>query len=232
MESNKETKYRFFLLCGVIAPIILGIAIVVAGHLTPDYDQITDSISKMGIPGRPYAWLLHGGYYVYALLMSIAAYGLCRTMDSVPGASNLVKLLGIHALGTMLLAVFPDSDNSIFKHLVHDVMSVAAYLPLIIGIFISRSLARREIILKTAGILGVFIIVVNIPMPVINLVNPLSLVGGLLQRMLSGLSYLWLALIFYLLYRRSLVIERQSRFTGMTYLPGKIESIPAPSDSR
>ncbi len=232
MKSNKETKYRLFLFCGMMAPIILGIAVVIAGYLTPDYDQITDTISQMGIPDRPYAWLLHGGYYVYALLMGIAAYGLSRTMDSVLGARNLAMMLGIHAFGTMLLAVFPDSDNSIIKHLVHDVMSVAAYLPLIIGIFISRNLARREIILKTAGILGIFIIVVNIPMPVINLIHPLSLVGGLLQRILSGLSYLWLVLIFYLLYRKSVIIEHQSRFTGMTYLPRKVESISAPSDSR
>lgn len=232
MKSDKETKYRFFLFCGVLAPIILGITIVVAGHLTPDYNQVTDTISKMGISGRPYTWLLHSGYYVYALLMGVAAYGLSRTLNSVPGANNLAMLLGIHAFGTMLLAVFPDSNDSIFKHLVHDVMSVTAYLPLIIGIFISRNLARQEIILKTAGILGIFIIIVNLPMPVINIVTPLSSVGGLLQRILSGFSYLWLALTFYLLYRKRLVIERRSRIIGMTCLPLKVERTPARSVSR
>ena len=74
MRANEDRKYRFFLFCGILAPIIIGIVIIVVGQLTPDYNQVSDSISWMGIPDRPYAWLLHGGYYVYGILMCMAAY--------------------------------------------------------------------------------------------------------------------------------------------------------------
>jgi hypothetical membrane protein len=186
----------------MLAPIILGLVIFVVGQLTPDYNQVSDTISRMGTPERPYAWLLHGGYYVYAILMGVAAYGLSRTIGSTPRANGLAILLGIHALGTMLLAVFPDSVNSTTKHIVHDIMSGISYLPLIIGIFISRKIARHEMTLRVAGIIGIFIIIINVPMPVINMVSPLASIGGLLQRILSGCSFLWLTLIFFMLYRK------------------------------
>ncbi len=223
MKSNQDSKYRFLLFCGVLAPFLLGIIIIVVGQLTPDYSQVTDSVSKAGIPGKPYAWLLHGGYYIYGILMGVAAYGLNRTLSSVPGASGLATLLGIHALGTVLLAVFPDSNDSPFKHVVHDIMSVTSYLPLIIGIFISRNLARYEMTLKVGGILGIFIIIINLPMPVINMINPLLAVGGLLQRILSACSYLWLALTFLLLYRKRRSIECQRENAEISYSPIRVK---------
>jgi len=217
MKLNEDNKYRLLLFFGVLAPIVLGIIIIVVGHLTPEYSQVTDTVSKAGITGRPYAWLLHSGYYTYGILMGMAAYGLNRTLSSVPGASTLVKLLGIHALGTVLLAVFPDSNNSPFEHMVHNIISITSYLPLMIGIFISRSLARHEMTLKVVGILGIFIIIVNLPMPVINMVHSLSTVGGLLQRILSACSYIWLALTFLLLYRKRCSIEHRREITEVLY---------------
>lgn len=212
MKSNEDSKYRFLLFCGVLAPIIIGVVIIIVGQLTPDYNQISDTVSRMGTPGRPYAWLLHGGYYVYGILMGVAAYGLSRTIGSVPGAKGLATLLGIHAFGTMLLAVFPDSVDSTFKHLVHDVISATSYLPLLIGIFISRGIARQEMTLKVAGILGIFIIIINIPIPVLNIVSLLAPIAGLLQRVLSACSFFWLTLTFFLLYskRRSIKCRTES----------------------
>ena len=89
MKSSEDSRYRFLLLCGWLAPVIIGLVITVVGQLTPDYNQVTDSISRMGTPDRPYAWLLHSGYYVYGVLMLIAAYGISRTIGSVPGANGL-----------------------------------------------------------------------------------------------------------------------------------------------
>ena len=217
MKSNEDGKYRFFLFCGVLAPVIMGVVIVVTGQLTPNYSPISDSVSRMGIPGKPYAWLLHGGYYVYGILMGAAAYGLSRTIGSVPRANGLATLLGIHALGTMLMAVFPDSVDSTFKHVIHDVMSTASYLPLLIGILISRRIARQEMTLKVAGILGVFIIIINLPMPITFMVSPLATIGGLLQRIFSACSFFRLTLTFFLLYSKRRSIKCRKETTEIPY---------------
>ncbi len=217
MKSSEDSRYRLLLFCGMLAPIIMGVVIIVVGQLTPDYSQVSDSISRMGTPERPYAWLLHSGYYVYGILMGIAAYGLSRTIGSTPMANVLAILLGIHAFGMMLLAVFPDSVNSTTRHIVHDIMSATSYVPLIIGIFISRKIARYEMTLKVAGIFGIFIIIINLPMPFINMVSPLASIAGLLQRILSGLSFFWLTLTFFLLYRKRCSIECPAKSVKVLY---------------
>jgi len=184
------------------------VIILVIGQITPDYNPISDSISRMGTPDKPYAVVLHGSYFIYGVLMGMAAYGLYQTMGCTDNAKRLAMLLGIHAIGTVLLAVFPDSVNLPLKHIIHDVMSVTCYLPLLLGILISRGIARQERTLKVTGILGLVIIIINLPMPVINMIDPLKSIGGLLQRLLSGSSFFWLTLTFFLLYRKRCVLQR------------------------
>ena len=208
MKSSEDSKYPFLLFCGVLAPVMVMVVILVIGQITPDYNPITDTISRMGTADRPYAAVLHGSYFAYGVLVSIAAYGLYQTMGCTDSAKALAVLLGTHAIGTVLLAVFPDSVDLLLRHLIHDAMSAISYLPLLAGILISRGIARQERTLKVTGILGLVIIIINLPMPVLNIVEPLKPVAGLLQRLLAGGSFFWLSLTFFLLYRKRCALER------------------------
>ena len=212
MKSNGDNISRFSLLCGVFAPIMMMVIIIVVGQITPDYDPISDTISQMGAPDRPHAIVINGGYVIYGILMGLAAYGLYRSIGSTTTAKRLAILLGIHAIGTMLLGVFPDSLNLLPKHftddLLHNTISAISYLPLLIGILIFRGIARQERTLRVTGILGLVILIINLPMPVINMIDPLKSIGGLLQRLLSGSSFFWLTLTFLLLYRKRCALQR------------------------
>jgi hypothetical membrane protein len=202
MKRTGDDISPFLLLCGVLAPVMMLVIIIVVGKITPDYNPVSDTISQMGIPGQPYAMVLHGGYIFYGLLMGTAAYGLYRSLNFTRQAKGLAVLIGIHAAGIMLLAVFPDSRDSPLKHIIHDVISTISYLPLIISVLIARGIARREKALKVVGILGLAVIAINLPMPVINMVEPFKQVSGLIQRLLSASSFSWLTLVFLLLYRK------------------------------
>ncbi len=208
MKSSEDSKYRFLLFCGVLAPVIMMVVILVIGQITPDYNPITDTISRMGTADRPYAVVLHGSYFAYGVLIGIAAYGLCQTMGCTNSAKTLAVLLGTHAIGTVLLAIFPDSVNLLLRHLIHDAMSAISYLPLLAGILISRGIARQERTLTVTGILGLVVIIINLPMPVLNIVEPFKPVAGLLQRLLAGSTFSWLSLTFYLLYRKRCALQR------------------------
>jgi len=212
MKSGGDSTSRFFLFCGVLAPVMMMVIIIVVGQITPDYNPISDTISQMGTPDRPHAIVINGGYVIYGILMGLAAYGLYRSISSTTTAKRLAILLGIHAIGTILLGVFPDSLNLLPKHftddLLHNTISAISYLPLLIGILIFRGIARQERTLKVTGILGLVILIINLPMPVINMIDPLKSIGGLLQRLLSGSSFFWLTLTFFLLYRKRCVLQR------------------------
>ena len=208
MKSSGDNKFQFLLFCGVMAPVMMMVTILVIGQITPDYNPVSQTISRMGTPDRPYAAVLHGGYFVYGILMGIAAYGLWQTMGCTDSGKGLAMLLSTHAMGTILLAIFPDSVDSPLKHIIHDVMSVISYLPLLVGILLFRGIVRQERTLKIIGILGLAIIIINLPMPVINIIDPLTAISGLLQRLLSGSSLFWLTLTFFLLYRKRSALQR------------------------
>ena len=226
MKSKEDNISRLSLLCGVFAPVMLMVTIIILGEVTPDYNPVSDSISQMGAPGRPYAHVLSTGYAVYGLLMGVAAYGLYRGMGFTDMAKNLTILVGVHSVSTMLLGVFPDTLDIARKHLgdnfLHNTISAFSYLPLLISILIVRGIASQEKGLKVAGILGVFVIIVNLPMPAINYVPPIEPFAGLVQRLLSGSISLWVTLAFALLYRKRLILSRQSQH-------GKLPPFPASS---
>jgi len=204
MQSGKDA-HRFLLLCGVLAPVMMMAVILVVGQITPDYDPVSNTVSQMGAAERPYASVLNAGYMAYGIMMAAAAYGLSQSMGLTRRAKMLAVLLGVHAAGTMLLGVFPDTLDLAPKGLtddfLHNTVSVVSSLPLLVGILVLRGIARHRRALKAAGILGMVVIIVNLPMPVIPMVDALQPVSGLLQRLLSGSSFLWLALTFGLLFR-------------------------------
>jgi hypothetical membrane protein len=212
MKSGGDSVSRFFLFCGVLAPVMMMVIIIVVGQITPGYNPVSETISQMGTPDSPYAIVINGGYVIYGILICLAAYGLYRSISSTTTAQRLAILLGIHAIGTMLLGIFPDSLNLLPKHfaddLLHNIISAISYLPLLIGILIFRGIARQERTLKVAGILGIVILIINLPMPVINMIDPLQSIAGLLQRLLSFGSFFWLTLTFFLLYRKRSALQR------------------------
>ena len=222
MKSSGDSTSRFLLFCGVLAPVMMMVIILVIGQITPDYNPISDTISQMGTPDSPYAIVLNSGYVIYGISMVLATYGLYRSISSTTTAKILAILLGIHAIGTMLLGVFPDSLNLLHKHftddLLHNTISAISYLPLLVGILIFRGIARHEMTLKVAGILGMVILIINLPMPVINMIDPLQSIAGLLQRLLSGGSFFWLTLTFLLLYRKRSALQRSGSQLGQEAL--------------
>ncbi len=207
MKQCGDRLTQLFLFCGILAPPVMMIAILVIGQITPNYDPISDSISRMGTPDKPYAMMLHGGYFIYGILMLMATYGLYRIMDHTDNVKKIAILLGIHAVGTVLLAIFPDSIDTPYKHVIHDVMSTTCYLPLLLSILVFRRITRYREILRVLDVLALSIIVINLPMPVINIVSFLRPIGGLLQRFLIGTSFLWLTLIFYLLHKKDYLFK-------------------------
>ena len=214
MKTLPGTRSRLFLFCGMIAPAILGITVLVVGYITPGYDPISDSISLMGTPEQPYAWLLSSGYWIYGVLMCFAAYGLNRIFIKVPIIKPLSILLGIHALGTILLAVFPDSTTSFYREMLHNFVSGIAYVPLLAMIYIFRNFSKDHSSFSRLKSFGLFVLLINIPLPFVHMVGPLSIAGGLLQRVLCACSFVWLRLAFFSLYKAQFSLTWNNSDTG------------------
>lgn len=202
MKAYQDTKSRLSLFCGMIAPVILGITVLVIGYITPGYNPVSDSVSLMGTQEQPYAWLLSSGYWLYGVLMCFAIYGLNRIFNDVPQMKLLSTLLGIHALGTILLAVFPDSTTSFNREMIHNFISFLAYTPLLAMIYIFRNIIKDNSSFSRLRFFGLFVLLINLPLPFVHMVEPLSSIGGLLQRVMCACSFMWLRFAFYSLYKK------------------------------
>ena len=202
MKDNRSNRSRIFLFCGMIAPAILGATVLVVGYITPGYNPVSDTVSLTGTPEQPYAWLLSVGYWIYGILMCFGAYGLNRIFTGIPKIKPLSILLGTHALGTILLAVFPDSTTSFNREMIHNFVSGIAYAPLLAMIYIFRSLSGDSPSFSRSRLLGLLVLIINVPIPFVHIIGPLSPIGGLLQRLLCACSFVWIRFVFYSLYRK------------------------------
>ena len=195
--QSKHTFERLALIGGIAAPLILFAAIIFVGAITPHYDPFRQTISQMGTPDSRYADLLNGGYFVYGLLIGFAAIGFRYAFRSDRRAGLFAALMGLHALGTVLLGVFPDAPEVLAinesKFNAHNVVSAVAYLPLIGGGLVFYLMNAKSEALRAVSIFGLVVIAVNMPMPVITLIQSIEPVTGFLQRLFYGVTCSWLA---------------------------------------
>ena len=212
MKLDSDRIPRFLLLLGVFAPITMMVVVIVVGQITPDYNPISDTISQMGTPESPYVLVLNSGFIIYSILIGVAAYGFHRRLRNTVMGNALVILLGIHAVGTMLLAIFPDSPEFAGKHftedILHNTLSATSYPALLIAILVFTRIAHQEKALRITAIIGFAVVVANLPLPFLTMFDPLKPIGGLLQRLFIASSFLWLAFTSLLLYKNPSVLQQ------------------------
>jgi hypothetical membrane protein len=181
--------------------------ILVVGQLTPNYDPFRQTISQMGTPQSEYASWLNGTYVLYGTFMLLGAIGFSRALAPNRKGRLLAIFLGIHALGAMLLAIFPDNldtAGSTESYLnLHNFFSALAYLPIIGAAFTFYSYTVKIDNLHATATLGLIAIAINIPMPFLNQLEILSSAGGFLQRVMYAFTFSWLVLLSWLLLQRN-----------------------------
>ena len=88
---------------GVLAPVTIVIAVVMASLFATQYSQIDDSICQLGAQDRPEAWIMSLGFLIYADCVAVFALRLRRDLDSSWGRAASKALL-LHAVYAVLLA--------------------------------------------------------------------------------------------------------------------------------
>ena len=211
MRQTRGNNTRILLLCGVLAPAILLLTIIVVGQISPNYNPVSDTISQMGVSSNPYAVALNSSYAIYGVLMCCAAYGFYLKLRHSTLAKNLAILIGIHAIGNVFLAAFPDSADypgkTFTEDILHNSFSALVSIALLACILIFRKITRQEKSLQVVAMLGLVIILVSLPLPFINMIDSLKPFSGLLQRLIVSGSFSWIALASVFLMRSSPRVE-------------------------
>jgi hypothetical membrane protein len=142
MLTQTQNKQRLFAFCGILAPILFTLLVVVASLLRPGYSQFHNFISDLGV--GPYAIIQNGNFVIFGLLSIGFALGLRGGLPA-PQRRALkasVVLVVIFGIGVLLAGVFP--ENYLSGGL-HTLASSAAFLSIIAAqLLVWQGLRRKD----------------------------------------------------------------------------------------
>lgn len=130
MNENNDfiQRQRFFALCGIIAPILFTILVIIESLLRPDYSQIYNFVSDLGV--GPNAVIQNVNFAIFGILSILFALGLRSGLPS-PQKKALkagVWLVAIFGLCILLAGVFPEDYLS---QIPHNLVSATAFVTII-----------------------------------------------------------------------------------------------------
>lgn len=111
-----QNRLKLFALCGIIAPILFAILVMVASMLRPDYSQIHNFVSDLGVGS--YALLQNINFIIFGLLSMGLALGLMIGLPTPQGKAlkSSIWLVIIFGWCVLLAGVFPEDYLSQGPH--------------------------------------------------------------------------------------------------------------------
>jgi hypothetical membrane protein len=203
---NEKKIISSVYILGIFAIIMMSSIIITVGHITPDYNPISDTISRMGAKIAPYSSVLNTGYIIYGIIILIITSNLCTKLVYTKSIILPMILLLLHAFGSIFLAVFPDKPDIpggyFTANIVHNTFSTMFYASLLLGIIVYSIKSLKDNKMKGIALFGIILVTINIIMPFINAVSYFKEISGLLQRSLLFLSYFWVVIASSVTYKR------------------------------
>ncbi|MEN6291496.1 MAG: DUF998 domain-containing protein [Methanobacterium sp.] len=138
-------KQQFFALCGIVAPILFTILVIVESLLRPGYSQIFNDVSDLGI--GPYSIIQNINFIIFGLLSIGFAMGIGANLPHRAGKATkwLVVVFGMCIIlaGVTLFSV--GADVTYAKDVVaHGLVSAIAFLVIIVAQFTAWHALRNS----------------------------------------------------------------------------------------
>jgi hypothetical membrane protein len=192
---------RAGLLCGVLAPLLWAVAIILAGEMRPGFDHVAQYISELGERGSPTEHFMRYAGFVASGLLHIAyaaAFGAalrqrteCRHLALV--VAGLIALNGLGRIGAGLFSCEPGCAAPEFpEQRLHNLAATVAFIAIAAAALLGSVLFRHARGLRglapyslATGIAGLLFL---------GLMSAGAAGGihtGLYERLASGVLSLW-----------------------------------------
>jgi hypothetical membrane protein len=208
-------------LCGIVAPVVFVLLVIVAGTFYPGYSHITQAISELGGVGAPNPLIQNTNFFVVGVLIVAFALGLRRNLTGA-GRSALGATL-VAAFGFVLVvhAVVPCDVGCEFVSpagATHNITGLAGFLSVIAGILLLsrvfaldpdwRSYRGYSVLTAVVGLASLVSWIALAKAARIEVMN------GSLQRVFAGTILLWVEVVavrLFVLSRSSAARERAAQ---------------------
>ena len=205
---TKTQISRILSICGILAPPTIIIIIIVAGLLTPGYNQLTDIISNLSGQASAAPELMTVGFFVYGGLIIGFSYGLYLNLPKGIKARIIWVTLTLYGIGMILAGVFQDSpgmglDGINAEGLLHSVSTTAAFFSLLIGVCVfAKSVHNRPSWFGFTWF-SIAAAVLCLILSVVFLLQSYIPYSGLLERIFYVMPLIWIEIVAIWLFRLS-----------------------------
>jgi hypothetical membrane protein len=201
--THVQTRQRFFLICGIIAPVLFLILVIIGSVLRPGYSQVSNFISDLGV--GPYAILQNVNFIIFGILIILFTFGIRAGLPISQGRSLKIGiwLVLVSGLGIMGAGIFPED---VFFGVPHGLVSATAFVSIIAAqLLIWRGLkdadnsawANYRTYCLVSGLLSaVLVIVLKVA------ISDFSDYRGLAQRVFLAIPWIWIEVTALKLYFR------------------------------
>ncbi len=204
---------RILMICGMLAPAVYVVTVIVGGLLRPGYSQLSQYVSELIEAGAPNKALLDPLFAVYNVLTLLFGLGLFRVVRLTPAgrgkAEGTLGALFLIAEGVFgLLTVFfpqdpigaPVTSSGTMHILLASLSSLTTMLAMLFtGLWFLNAVGlRRDAVYSFASLAVVFI---SGGMAASTISHPLPF-SGLLERITIGGFLQWMFVIALRLFRR------------------------------
>jgi len=190
----------------VLAEIVLYVLLdAVAQLLPPHYSPISNAESDLAV--GPYGYIMAINFVNRGILSIVFLYAFVRTAKGAGqsvrsnGSSGLktgAYLLGLWAVGSILLAAFPTDvpPTPISWHgAIHGVLALIVFVGGVLGaLMLSRRFGEIETLKRMKGKASALAYFSTVSL-VVTLVSLTTPVGGLTERIFLGSVLLWIAIV-------------------------------------
>ncbi|MGZ7096620.1 MAG: DUF998 domain-containing protein [Methanobacterium sp.] len=141
----QNNRQRILALCGIVAPILFTILVIVESLLRPGYSQIFNDVSDLGL--GPYSIIQNINFIVFGLLSIGFAIGLGANLPHRAGKATkwLVIVFGFMIILAGVTLMF-SGPNIIYAKddVFHGLVSAIAFLVIIVAQFLTWQALRRS----------------------------------------------------------------------------------------
>ena len=186
-------------LVAIIGIVVYVVIDVIAQLLPPHYNAIIQPESDLAV--GPYGFLMTINFVIRGLLSLALLIGLTQAL-SKEGRSQLgLVLLGIWAVGALLLALFPTDlagQKPTLHGLIHLLVAFIAFVCVALGeLLLSLRFAANERwqAVRNLTVTIAFVTLIALFLLFFGTIAGLNGIGGLLERVFLGLALLWLLVV-------------------------------------
>lgn len=190
-----KISQKLLAFCGIIAPFIFAVIVIIVGLLRPDYSHLTDFVSELGAVGAPNAIIQRINFVFVGFLIVTFTFGLHRGIANRKGSfigPLLVAIFGFSAVLSGIFSTDPIQPGS-FSDIMHSISSAIGSTAAIIGFFIISERLEKDLLWRRYRYFSIVIAIVAILVSVVG-GGLLGVLGapGVSQRLYMTVLFLWI----------------------------------------